>query len=692
MEAPSPPPPTAPPLSSAVPAPTLPTHLNYPDSVDSSPRSRNTDSWDDPFPPAAASTKLRLMCSYGGHIVPRPHDKSLCYVGGDTRIVVVDRNTSLSDLSSRLSKTFLNGRPFTLKYQLPSEDLDSLISVTTDEDFDNMIDEYDRTASNSAVKPSRIRLFLFPTKPDSSQSIGPILDNSAKSEDWFLNALNGAGLLNRGFSESASVNCLLGLDEESGGGNNLDSNSRENEVVQQSGSFGNCKNVKQGQDVHSVPDSPMLETTSSFGSTSSSPSLANLPPIRVHVVEDGGGSVRMQDHKVVVGIEEQFSQMGIGGGGVVQKQQQQDEGFVVLSSPPPMPAVVTAAPISSGVVAGEYQNRVFSDDERSDHGVPVGYRKPPTPQPQTQPQPQPQSLPPQFQQKSNAIVDLPSPDSVSSDNSISNPLSRPKPVIYQEQVQIPTVTTRVPSNPIDPKLNMSDPHTRIQIQQQVQDPGYVLQPQFDQQQPQPPQQQQQYLHNTHFIHHTPAGAVPMPQYYPVYPSQQQSHHPQHHPQMDQQYLYYMPARQAYNIGDATGATVPSSRPQTQPNPPSAAYNPIRNVPMPKSEMTAGAYRAANAGAPQIVQVPSTQHQQQFVAYTQIHHPSQTVAPPNSAAPASYAYDYVDPAHAQVYYTQPMAPMPSQYQTMAAPAGVIPEASSQIPSDSIKQQIRTSQPI
>ncbi|PQP96648.1 uncharacterized protein Pyn_39358 [Prunus yedoensis var. nudiflora] len=111
------------------------------------------------------TTRLRLMCSYGGHIVPRPHDKSLCYVGGDTRIVVVDRHTSLSDLSNRLSKTLLNGRPFTLKYQLPSEDLDSLISVTTDEDLDNMIDEYDRTAtnnSNSSSKPSRLRLFLFP--------------------------------------------------------------------------------------------------------------------------------------------------------------------------------------------------------------------------------------------------------------------------------------------------------------------------------------------------------------------------------------------------------------------------------------------------------------------------------------------------------------------------------------------------
>jgi len=55
----------------------------------------------------------------------------------------------------------------------------------------------------------------------------------------------------------------------------------------------------------------MLETTSSFGSTSSSPSLANLPSIRVHV-EDGGG---VRDQKVV-GIEDQLAQMTVGGGGV----------------------------------------------------------------------------------------------------------------------------------------------------------------------------------------------------------------------------------------------------------------------------------------------------------------------------------------------------------------------------------------
>ncbi|KAJ6882517.1 hypothetical protein NC651_028955 [Populus alba x Populus x berolinensis] len=114
------------------------------------------------------------------------------------------------------------------------------------------------------------------------------------------------------------------------------------------------------QDVNSVPDSPMLETTSSFGSTSSSPSLANLSPRKVHM-EDGGGKV--------VRIEDPLAQMTVGGGRVRQRQ---DEGFAALSSSPPMSVSieVSSVPVGDQMVVGEYQNWVFSDDERSDHGVP----------------------------------------------------------------------------------------------------------------------------------------------------------------------------------------------------------------------------------------------------------------------------------------------------------------------------------
>jgi hypothetical protein len=307
-------------------------------------------------------------------------------------------------------------------------------------------------------------------------------------------------------------------------------------------------------------------------------------------------------------------------------------------------------------------------------------------------------------------------------------MSRQTPVIYQEQIQIQPGTTRVLSNHVDPKLNLADSHGRIQVQQHVQDPGYLLQQQFElQQQQQQPQhqpqhqqqqqpqhqpqhqqqqqpqhqpqhqqqqqfqhqQQQQFIQGGHYIHHNPA----IPTYYPVYPSQQQPH----------QQVYYVPARQpqAYNLPVQQGnigesaATIPSSRPQNPPNPTTlvqqnAAYTPVRNAPLPKTEMTAAAYRTATAGNPQFVQVPTGQHQQQYVTYSQIHHPSQSMAP-NSAAPANYAYEYADAA--QIYYSQPMAPtMPSQYQTMAASNMMQPEVSAQHPSDGLKQQIRTSQPL
>lgn len=127
-------------------------------------------------------------------------------------------------------------------------------------------------------------------------------------------------------------------------------------------------------------------------------------------------------------------------------------------------------------------------------------------------------------------------------------------------------------------------------------------------------------------------------------------------------------------------------------PQAAAYNPMRNTHItnkPEMAAAAGVYRTTTTGTPQLVQVPSSQ--QQYVNYTQIHHPSQSVAPTSAAmATANYGYEYGDPAHAQIYYTQPLAPtMPSQYQTMTGTA-VLPEASAQLSSENIKQQIRTSQ--
>lgn len=214
-------------------------------------------------PPTTAGplSKLRLMCSYGGHIVPRPMDKTLCYAGGETRIVAVDRRTavSLSSLTSHLSKSLLNGRPFALKYQLPNHDLDSLISVSSDEDLANMIEEYDRLAPSS----SRLRFFLFPTR----STTGHDGDGGGDlHEDWFIDALRNVGVVRSSDSESE------GKVAASGGGSLVDSAT-------------------------SLAESIILEKNSSFGSTSSSASAANSPAIRSGAGVEECVGVRVQDFK-----------------------------------------------------------------------------------------------------------------------------------------------------------------------------------------------------------------------------------------------------------------------------------------------------------------------------------------------------------------------------------------------------------
>ncbi|CAN8267000.1 unnamed protein product [Cochlearia groenlandica] len=710
-------PPIPPPPSSHAPT-------SYPESIESSPRSRTTDNWDDLPPPSgggtAVSSKLRLMCSYGGHILPRPHDKSLCYMGGDTRIVVADRSSSLSSLISRLSNTLLNGRSFTLKYQLPSEELDSLISVTTDEDLDNMIEEYDRTISvSNSAKPSRLRLFLFTPKPEATQSMGQILENSAKSDDWFLDALNSGGL-NRVYSESdTNVNRLLGLDDafarrsDSGeNGNNLDSSVRDDD-----GSVKSAKQQQQnqqeqlqiqqpppqkqgGQDVHNLPDSPMMDTSSSFGSTSSSPSLANLPPIRVHV-DEGGVGRGMHDQRL--GIEEQFARINVEN---KHLQNQQEDGFAAISSPPPpMPVTISlpAAPVNATAVSSEFQTRVYSDDERSersDHGA--VYRKPPTPRSQ------PQNPPPQqaHQVKSNSGGhELPSPNS--SDSSMSNPVFHQRPSVYQEPIaQIPSGSTVVTG-----LINPSDPNTLLsQNQSQNQDQSYMMHPQFEQQSAQP-QPQHQFIHAAppQYIHHHVPNGHAVQTYIQLYPSQQQSFH-RHPGQLDQQpypppvyYVstnapprpYNLPVPQSGSVNEAPGSLSSNNHhPQAQTNSsmmaPPPPINLMRSVPGGKPE--AGVYTAPSGmgGGQMMHQIPTGQ--QQFMGYSPMQYPPQSFLAGNP----NYGYENTDNGHKQMYYTQPVGH--AQYQTMTGmppQAMVLPDgsaAAAKLPAENMTQQIRSSQPL
>ncbi|XP_058758137.1 uncharacterized protein LOC131631362 [Vicia villosa] len=158
---------------------------SYPDSGHSSPRSRDIDfdnqaSWED-----QQNYKAKFMCSYGGKIQPRSHDNQLSYIGGDTKILAVDRNIKFQAFLSKLS-TLCDAIPqeISFKYQLPGEELDALISVTTEDDLEHLMHEYDRLYRPSS-KPVRMRLFIFIT-PNSGSISQPELLKPQSNADFLF--------------------------------------------------------------------------------------------------------------------------------------------------------------------------------------------------------------------------------------------------------------------------------------------------------------------------------------------------------------------------------------------------------------------------------------------------------------------------------------------------------------------------
>ncbi|ESQ36453.1 hypothetical protein EUTSA_v10006649mg [Eutrema salsugineum] len=108
---------------------------------------------------------LKLLCSFGGRILQRPGDGKLRYIGGETRIISIRKHVRLNEL---MQKTYaLCNHPHTIKYQLPGEDLDALISVCSDEDLLHMIEEYQEAETKAGSQ--RIRVFLV-SSTESSES------------------------------------------------------------------------------------------------------------------------------------------------------------------------------------------------------------------------------------------------------------------------------------------------------------------------------------------------------------------------------------------------------------------------------------------------------------------------------------------------------------------------------------------
>ncbi|KAJ4981054.1 hypothetical protein NE237_031891 [Protea cynaroides] len=259
------------------------------DSMTSSPRS------DFPPPPSQKQheelhPRVRFMCSFGGRILPRPHDNQLRYVGGDTRIVAVQRTTKFSTLLTKLSK--LSSTPdVTIKYQLPNEDLDSLITVSNDEDLENMMEEYDRLSQGSNSKAARLRLFLFTINHSSVSSLGSIIDSQSKRvrEQWFFDTLNGTPGLERRPSEVSSIlsevpDYLFGFD-----------NSDESREPKPKARPVLAENVSV-----SDPGSPAPVASPRYCSTASPlyvPSIPDLPPVKTKI-EDPVVAVESKENQI----------------------------------------------------------------------------------------------------------------------------------------------------------------------------------------------------------------------------------------------------------------------------------------------------------------------------------------------------------------------------------------------------------
>ncbi|XVE63593.1 hypothetical protein DITRI_Ditri07aG0032300 [Diplodiscus trichospermus] len=134
--------------------------------------------------------KVKFLCSFGGKILPRPSDGMLRYVGGQTRIISLRRDVGFNEFVQKMVDTF--GQPVVIKYQLPDEDLDALVSITCPDDLDNMMDEYEKVVERSSDGSAKLRIFLFSASElDSSGMVqfGDLLDNGQK----YVEAVNGIG-------------------------------------------------------------------------------------------------------------------------------------------------------------------------------------------------------------------------------------------------------------------------------------------------------------------------------------------------------------------------------------------------------------------------------------------------------------------------------------------------------------------
>ncbi|GMY35026.1 serine/threonine-protein kinase edr1 [Fagus crenata] len=289
----------------------------------------------------SSSTKVKFLCSFGGKILPRPSDGKLRHVGGETRIIQIRKDVSWQDLVQK-TLTIYN-QTHSIKYQLPGEDLDALVSVSSDEDLLNMMEECTVLQDGGSQKP---RMFLFSSDDLEDANFG-LGNTEGDSEIQYVVAVNGIDLSSRKSSAalaSASENNLdellsLNVERESGRvvpelagpstAPSLTAQSSQPLPPSLSNAFESKSQPYQGQRTHhgeagqnplspfhpleSFPkkdDKTTVPLQYGYGSDRSNHAAAgeNLPPIHVHshltqqagLTEQLYGGVHAQDSEVSV--------------------------------------------------------------------------------------------------------------------------------------------------------------------------------------------------------------------------------------------------------------------------------------------------------------------------------------------------------------------------------------------------------
>ncbi|KAA8523422.1 hypothetical protein F0562_009845 [Nyssa sinensis] len=159
-------------------------------------------------------TNIKILCSFGGKILPRPSDGKLRYVGGEKRIIRISKDIFWQELWQKTITIY--DQTHTIKYQLPGEDLDALVSVSCDEDLQNMMEEYNLPEDGESKK---LRMFLFSISDLDDTHFGLGIPDG-DSEIQYVAAVNDIDMGSRKNST------LLGCTSSSG--NNLDELDAQN--------------------------------------------------------------------------------------------------------------------------------------------------------------------------------------------------------------------------------------------------------------------------------------------------------------------------------------------------------------------------------------------------------------------------------------------------------------------------------